>query len=1045
MTFPHERLACFQKPVWHLTLLVGLSVGLIPTLSQTARGQAAPAKPAATKPAATKPAANKPEAAVKQDEAAEASDSKKPGKRRLEHTDYDHWNRISGTQLSEDGAWVLYTVSPGEGDSTTYIRQLNTRKQYLFRRGTRARFSQDSQFVVLMLEPDPKQVEQLKKAKKKPEELPKSQLVVLNLQTGEQTAIQRVRSFQLPEDAAGWVAYQLEKPLKDEQTGQQESSAGKSTAESTEQPAAAAEPEKPSEQKSEKPPAAGEQAETEAKKKPAKKKDPGTELVLRELETGEETRYPNVTSYLFSPDGKRLFWSASGTKPEEDGVFVLQTRNRKPRQILEGLGNYRSLTVDESGKRLALVTDRDDYAAKDSAHSVYLWQQGDKQAERVISADTPGLPKGWWVPDSAQPSFSKSGQRLFVSTRPRPPAEKQEAEKQDGKGESEKDEEPDPDADEKPVVVDIWHWKDPLLQPMQLLRANATRNRTYRAVFHIEEEKFVQLGHPQVPNISTGDTGDTDYVVGTSNVPYEMEISWDSPRFNDVYLVDVRSGQRRRVLRGIQSFARLSPGGKYLTWFDVKKLAWFALSTSDRKVSNLSELIPHPVHDELHDQPSPPSAYGDAGWLEEDAAVLLYDKHDIWAVDPAGTLPPVCVTDGVGREENLRFRYVNLDRERDSIPANSPLLLSAFHLHTKASGYYRDQVRSTAKPTQLVMRNEAVRVLEKAEGAETVLLTRSTFEMFPDLWTTDLSFQEMQRVSDANPQQAEYSWGSAELVEWTSLDGEPLQGILYKPDGFDPAQKYPMMVYFYERNSNNLHRYYAPGPSRASINYSFYVSRGYLLFVPDIPYKIGHPGQSCLNAVLPGVTSLINQGFVNPKKVGVQGHSWGGYQIAYLITRCDLFAAAESGAPVSNMTSAYGGIRWSSGMSRMFQYEKTQSRIGGTLWDAQQKYIENSPVFWADQVRTPVLILHNDKDGAVPWYQGIEFFVALRRLARPAWMVNYNGEDHGLRKEENQKDWAIRMQQFFDHYLLDAPAPVWLRDGVPATEKGKTLGLELTQ
>jgi dipeptidyl aminopeptidase/acylaminoacyl peptidase len=221
------------------------------------------------------------------------------------------------------------------------------------------------------------------------------------------------------------------------------------------------------------------------------------------------------------------------------------------------------------------------------------------------------------------------------------------------------------------------------------------------------------------------------------------------------------------------------------------------------------------------------------------------------------------------------------------------------------------------------------------------------------------------------------------------------------------------------------------------------VSRGYLVFNPDIPYRIGYPGESAMTSVVPGVLSLIAKGFVDQNHIGVQGHSWGGYQIAYLVTKTNIFKAAEAGAPVANMISAYGGIRWSTGMSRMFQYEKTQSRIGGTLWEQPLHFIENSPIFWADKVQTPLLMMHNDQDGAVPWYQGIEYFTALRRLGKPAWMINYNGEDHGLLKLANRKDWTIRMQQFFDHYLKGDPPPVWLEQGVPAVMKGKTLGLEL--
>ncbi|MCH8828874.1 MAG: S9 family peptidase, partial [Planctomycetes bacterium] len=482
---------------------------------------------------------------------------------------------------------------------------------------------------------------------------------------------------------------------------------------------------------------------------------------------------------------------------------------------------------------------------------------------------------------------------------------------------------------------------------------------------------------------------------------------------------------------------------KYVTWWDYKEQNWFSRSIKTGKVVNLSANIPYPMFNELHDTPSPARSNGSAGWTEGDAAMLLYDKHDIWAVDPSGFWPPRCITEGYGREHDLRFRITRLDREQDAYDPDEPLLLSTFHLHTKASGVYRDSVMGDELPQKIVMLDERLSTPTKAQEADTLLFTRSRFDMFPDLWTSDLSYTDPVRLSDANPQQSEYTWGTAELVEWTSLDGVALQGILYKPDGFDPDTQYPMLVYFYERSSNGLHSYTTPAAGGSSINRAFYVSRGYLLFVPDIPYRTGYPGQSAVNAILPGIASLIDKGFVDKDRIGTQGHSWGGYQTAFLVTKTDIFAAAESGAPVSNMTSAYGGIRWGSGMSRMFQYERTQSRIGGTLWNARAKYLANSPLFHADKIETPLLILHNDKDGAVPWYQGIELFVAMRRLSKPAWLLNYNGEAHGLTQIQNRKDFSIRMQQFFDHYLKDAPAPIWLSRGVPALQKGKTTGLDL--
>jgi dipeptidyl aminopeptidase/acylaminoacyl peptidase len=255
-----------------------------------------------------------------------------------------------------------------------------------------------------------------------------------------------------------------------------------------------------------------------------------------------------------------------------------------------------------------------------------------------------------------------------------------------------------------------------------------------------------------------------------------------------------------------------------------------------------------------------------------------------------------------------------------------------------------------------------------------------------------------------------------------------------------------MIVYFYERSSDGLYGYNAPAPSASIINRTFAVSNGYLVFVPDIPYVIGYPGQSCYNAVVSGTYALLDKyGFIDKNRLGLDGQSWGGYQIAYLVTQTDLFACAYAGAAVSNMISAYGGIRWSTGMSRMFQYEQTQSRIGGTLWDKPLQFIENSPIFWVPKINTPLLLMHNDADGAVPWYQSIEFITALRRLEKPAWLLSYNDEDHNLVKRPDRKDISIRKMQFFDHYLKGAPMPYWMKYGISQLEKGKTDGYELVK
>jgi dipeptidyl aminopeptidase/acylaminoacyl peptidase len=302
---------------------------------------------------------------------------------------------------------------------------------------------------------------------------------------------------------------------------------------------------------------------------------------------------------------------------------------------------------------------------------------------------------------------------------------------------------------------------------------------------------------------------------------------------------------------------------------------------------------------------------------------------------------------------------------RDPIDPAEPLLLRAVDEETKASGFYRDQLGRRQAPEKIVMADAAFGPPLKAEKADIWMVTRGTFVEFPNLWVGP-SLTQLARISDANPQQKEFNWGTVELVHWVSSDGVPLKGMLYKPENFDSTKKYPMISYFYESLSQNLHSYIPPN-GRNVINPTHYVSNGYLIFEPDIAYQNGYPGPSALKSIVPGVQMLLQRGYVDPKRLGLQGQSWGGYQIAYMITQTSMFAAAMAGAPVVNMTSAYGGIRWGSGVARAFQYEAGQSRIGGSLWEAPMRYIENSPLFWLDKVTTPLFIMSNDADDAGPW------------------------------------------------------------------------------
>jgi len=527
---------------------------------------------------------------------------------------------------------------------------------------------------------------------------------------------------------------------------------------------------------------------------------------------------------------------------------------------------------------------------------------------------------------------------------------------------------------------------------------------------------------------------------GLSNLPYELESMWEgSPLRYDIWLVNVANGEVKKLKENYRARPRVSPAGKYLYWYHEPDSSWYAYNISTGSEARLTSPATLPCHDELHDSPGYPGSYPPAGWLKEDIAFLVQDRYDLWSLDPDNKRSPVNLTIN-GRSSGISYRLIDLDYDNDYIDPAVRQILSGFNEKTKGSGYYSSDLRKKSPPVLLTGGDFRLGTPVKAKEGDMVIYTKESFEMFPDFLISDLAFKKSIRLTDANPRQKDYLWGSAELVKWVSLDGREVEGLLYKPEGFDPSRKYPMLVNFYEKSSSDLYNHRIPEAHRSTIDYHYYTSNGYLVFNPDVHYIDGYPGQSAFNCVMPGVMSIIAKGFADEKRIGAQGHSWGGYQVAYLATRTDLFAAIESGAPVVNMYSAYGGIRWETGLNRSFQYEYQQSRIGGTIWEKPYLYWENSPLFTMDKVTTPILIMANDQDGHVPWWQGIEYFVALRRLGKPTWLLNYNGEPHWPLKIPNKVDFQKRMAQFFAHYLKGEPMPQWMKEGVPATEKEFTLG-----
>ena len=904
-------------------------------------------------------------------------------KKPLSHTVYDSWKEITYKAITPDGRFAAFTINPQDGDGKVVLYNLDTHQQDSVKRADNIALSFDSKFAVFKIKPQQKLLKDLRRLKKKKEDLPTDSLGIYSFLNKKAEKIADVKSFKIPEKAGGWLAY-LSEPTKEVKT---------------------------------KPDA----AKADTKKKKAKKNsdDNGYTLVLRTTDGSTKFLYGYVKEYAFAKNAAGMLFSTMGNDSTmKAGVYWHDLKTNKLTALHEGRSKfkYKGLAVSDDGTQAAFLLDNDTTKTLVRHFELFHWTNAKPKAELLDVTHSLSLPPGWLVSEHYNPNFSKNGRKLYFGSHPTPIVQDTTL------------------LTEEIVQVEIWGGNDEYIYPQQNKRLDADKKRSYVSVVDLDSSLVISLGSPEIPNTELGDEGNSHTVLLTTDKPYRKLQTWDLSGFQDVFVVDVLTRSMKPVATQVKGNARLSPKAKYVYWFNDVDTAWFAHRVGSDSVLEIIHPKKKIFVDEENDSPDYANNYGFAGWSAQDAQLLAYDRYDIWALDPQNKKVPINLTK-VGRQQKLVFRYIRLDAEERNIDPDKTWLLSAFDEITKSSGYYAFNMK-TGWLTKLVMESARFSGVVKAKQADRLLFNRESFREFPDVWTTSTTFTNAKKISEANPQMKNYFWGTVELVKWTSADNIPLQGLLYKPEGFDSKKKYPMITYFYEKESDNLHAHVPPTPLRSAINRTTYVSDGYLVFIPDIVYKIGYPGQSAYNCVIPGVESLIKQGFVDEKNLGIQGHSWGGYQAAYIITKTNLFKAAEAGAPVANMTSAYGGIRWEAGISRMFQYEHSQSRLGATLWENPKLYLENSPLFYVDKINTPTLILQNDADGAVPWYQGIELYMAMRRLNKPVWMLNYNGEPHWPVKRENRMDFQIRMKQYFDAFLKGAPTPEWMTKGVPALHKG---------
>ncbi len=934
-------------------------------------------------------------------------------KRPLNHDDFDSWQSVKADAISRNGNWSAYRVVPQEGDASLYLRNNRKGTVITIERGDQPSFTADGKWAVAKIKPFYADTRKAKIDKKKDFDLPQDTLVIVDLSNGRTEKIPNVINYKVGERGGSFVAYQSCDTLH-------------------------------------------------IKPKDLKDNKSGNPLIIRSLTSPAQKSVKWVSEYGFSKDGNRL--ALKITPPAKDtlsttGVALINLpdtsmtlidRDRKFYSLPQFNDNSSMLaytasddSIDSGTKhaRLYLVDLQEATMLEPNprefdltfltreplnlqpAHSDDPEVQARLEKERVEEIrKSAGDPLR--LNQYSTPKFSKSGRFLYIDIAPVIAPNDTTI------------------VDFEQAALDIWRWDAPYTPPQEKANLDKLRKKGLPVVIDLENDcSYHLLTKNMLATVEPPFNHDAEWAL--IHDPSEKMISrqWDYFAKEDLKMINVATGQVKAI-GPVSHEAVLSPDGRFTVWFADRQ--YYAYDVKTGKTVCLSEQIEEPLWNVDDDHPMPSEAYGIAGWGENDNRVLVYDKYDIWSLDLTGESKPFNLTSGEGRKNNLEIRYHRLDPEYRTLKKGETMVADLFDFTTKKRGLATLQYSgSPVKPSVKILDEYSISRLKKAKDADVYMWERANFSTVPDLFSSNSTdFARGKQLTHSNPQMKDISWGTAQLVKWYAYDGSPAEGVLYLPEDFDPEGSYPLLSVFYETGSEDLYTHYTMQPSWSWVNYPFYVSRGYAVFVPDIHYTAaGVPGECCYNYVCSGVEELCRRyPAFDKKRLGIDGQSWGGYQTAYLVTRTNMFACAGSGAPVANMTSAFGGIRWGSGDSRMAQYEMGQSRIGRNLWEAPELYIANSPVFHADRVETPLLIMHNDSDGAVPWYQGIELFMALRRLEKPVWMLQYNGEAHNIKARKNRKDITKRLQQFFDHYLKGDPMPRWMKEGISPLRKGQDLG-----
>jgi len=761
----------------------------------------------------------------------------------------------------------------------------------------------------------------------------------------------------------------------------------------------------------------------------------GTDLLIHHLAEETQVNIGNVKSFSFNKSGKLLALLIDAEGQSGNGLQLFHIDDSRIQVVDNDKAAYKSMSWTRDGDAMTLLKGHKDEKFKNDRHTLLAVSKVGESGQTKLAldpADDPAVPETHTISPNYSPMWNEDRTGVFFGIHEL--ESKEDKSSADDKKEGNKDGEdgPKPGAkksgDDEAAGLVIWHWQDTRLQSMQQKQESRDKNRSDLCFHLVDQKKTMRLGDEEIPNVSV--SRPYRFAVGTDNRQYERAGNLDGYRFRDVYTIDLKSGKRKLALEKAQYVFDVSPNGVDMLYYKDEGHFYvynMAKGSHTNITANVDASFINTEDD--HNVKNPPRR--PMGWTTDGQYVLLSDGWDIWKVSVDGDDSMNLTADG--KEKQIRYSSPRrFDPEVLGVDLSQPVYISAYGEWTKQAGFGLLSPDSEGVE-MLIWQDASFGGLQKLEDHDIYMFSRGTHDQSNNYMVAGAKLKEPRQMTDVNTQQANYKWSDGvRLVDYTNEQGVKLQGALYLPADYIEGKKYPTIVYMYEKLSQNANRYSAP--RAGGFSPAIYNSNGYAVFNPDIVFQINDPGMSSVDCIMAGLDAAIETGVVDPDKVGIHGHSWGGYQTAFMITQTDRFKAAVAGAPLTNMISMYSSIYWNSGSANQPIFESSQGRFKGGYWDNLDAYARNSPVYYAKNVTTPLILLHNDQDGAVDWNQGIEYFNTLRRLDKPVVMLQYVGENHGVRKPANRKDYSYRMMDFFNHYLKGEDAPKWWAEGIKHLE-----------